>query len=41
MSVTDYDGFRLDRDGERGVATITLDVPGRFNRVSMTARDQL
>ena len=39
--MTDYDGFRLDRDGERCVATITLDVPGRFNRVSMAARDQL
>lgn len=37
----DYDGFRLDRDGGRGVATITLDVPGKFNRVSMAARDQL
>jgi 2-oxoglutaroyl-CoA hydrolase len=38
--VTDYDGFRLHRD-ERGVATITLDVPGKLNRVSMAARDQL
>jgi 2-oxoglutaroyl-CoA hydrolase len=36
-----YDGFRLDRDGERGVATITLDVPGKLNRVSMVARGQL
>jgi 2-oxoglutaroyl-CoA hydrolase len=36
-----YDGFRVERDGERGVTTITLDVPGRFNRVSMAARDQL
>jgi len=36
-----FDGFRLDRDDERGVATITLDVPGKFNRVSMLARDQL
>jgi 2-oxoglutaroyl-CoA hydrolase len=34
-----YDGFRLERDG--GVATITLDVPDKLNRVSMTARDQL
>ena len=34
-----YDGFRLDRTG--GVATITLDVPGKLNRVSMTARGQL
>ena len=39
--MTDYDGFRLDRDGGRGVATITLDVPGKLNRVSMAARDQL
>jgi len=36
-----YDGFRVERDEERGVATITLDVPGKFNRVSMLARDQL
>ena len=39
--VTEYDGFRVERDAERGVATITLDVPGKFNRVSMLARDQL
>jgi 2-oxoglutaroyl-CoA hydrolase len=39
--VTDYDGFRLDRDDERGVATITLDVPGKLNRVSMAEREQL
>jgi 2-oxoglutaroyl-CoA hydrolase len=39
--VTAFDGFRLDRDDERGVATITLDVPGKLNRVSMLARDQL
>jgi 2-oxoglutaroyl-CoA hydrolase len=39
--VTEYDGFRLERDDERGVATITLDVPGKLNRVSMPARDQL
>jgi 2-oxoglutaroyl-CoA hydrolase len=37
--VTDFDGFRIDRDGD--VATITLDVPDKFNRVSMLARDQL
>jgi len=37
--VSDYDGFRVERDGD--VATITLDVPGKFNRVSMLARDQL
>jgi 2-oxoglutaroyl-CoA hydrolase len=39
--VTEFDGFRVDRDTERGVATITLDVPGKLNRVSMTARRQL
>jgi 2-oxoglutaroyl-CoA hydrolase len=37
--MTNYDGFRVSRDGS--VATITLDVPGKLNRVSMTARDQL
>jgi 2-oxoglutaroyl-CoA hydrolase len=36
-----HDGFRVERDSERGVATITLDVPGKFNRVSMNARDEL
>ncbi len=39
--MSEYDGFRVERDRERAVATITLDVPGKFNRVSMTARDQL
>jgi 2-oxoglutaroyl-CoA hydrolase len=39
--MTDYDGFRVERDGERGVATITLDVPGKLNRVSLAARQQL
>jgi len=39
--VTDYDGFRLDRGETRPVATITLDVPGKLNRVSMAARGQL
>jgi 2-oxoglutaroyl-CoA hydrolase len=34
-----HDGFRVDRDGD--VATIVLDVPGKLNRVSMQARDQL
>ena len=34
-----YDGFRLERDGD--VARITLDVPGKLNRVSMLARGQL
>lgn len=34
-----YDGFRVEQEGD--VATITLDVPGKLNRVSMLARDQL
>ena len=34
-----YDGFRVEIAGD--VATVTLDVPGKFNRVSMLARDQL
>jgi 2-oxoglutaroyl-CoA hydrolase len=37
--VTDLDGLRLERGGD--VATITLDVPEKMNRVSMAARDQL
>jgi 2-oxoglutaroyl-CoA hydrolase len=37
----DYDGFRLEHDRDRAVATVTLDVPGKLNRVSMLARDQL
>lgn len=39
--MTEYDGFRVERDGSAGVATITLDVPERLNRVSMPAREQL
>jgi 2-oxoglutaroyl-CoA hydrolase len=39
--VSEYDGFRVEHDAERGVATITLDVPGKLNRVSMNARDEL
>ena len=39
--MSDFDGFRLERDEERGVATITLDVPDKLNRVSMLARGQL
>jgi 2-oxoglutaroyl-CoA hydrolase len=38
--VSGYDGFRVERD-DRRVATITLDVPGKLNRVSMPARDEL
>jgi len=37
--MNDLDGLRLERAGD--VATITLDVPEKLNRVSMTARDQL
>ena len=33
------DGFRVERDG--AVATITLDVPDKLNRVSLPARGQL
>jgi 2-oxoglutaroyl-CoA hydrolase len=37
--MTEYEGFTVDtRDG---VATITLDVPGKFNRVTLGARAQL
>ncbi|HEY3241238.1 MAG TPA: enoyl-CoA hydratase-related protein [Acidimicrobiia bacterium] len=39
--MTEYDGFRVERDEGAGIATITLDVPGKLNRVSMAARDQL
>jgi 2-oxoglutaroyl-CoA hydrolase len=39
--MSDFDGFRVERDEARAVATITLDVPDKFNRVSMLARDQL
>ena len=35
----EYDGFRVERDG--AVATITLDVPGKLNRVSLGARREL
>src|SRR4051812_14026804 len=39
--MTEHDGFRVERDAERGTATITLDVPEKLNRVSMNARDEL
>jgi len=39
--VSEHDGFRVERDEGGSVATITLDVPDKFNRVSMPARDQL
>jgi 2-oxoglutaroyl-CoA hydrolase len=36
-----HDGFHVERDAGRRVATITLDVPGKLNRLSMPARDEL
>jgi 2-oxoglutaroyl-CoA hydrolase len=39
--VTEYAGFRLERDDARGLATVTLDVPGKLNRVPLAARGQL
>jgi 2-oxoglutaroyl-CoA hydrolase len=39
--MSDYDGFRVEHDRQRRIATITLDVPGKYNRVSMAARGQL
>jgi 2-oxoglutaroyl-CoA hydrolase len=39
--MSEHDGFRVARDTAHGVATVTLDVPGKFNRVSMNARDEL
>ena len=37
--MTQHEGFTVER--RETVATITLDVPGKLNRVSMAARDQL
>ena len=34
-----YDGFGVETAD--GIATVTLDVPGKLNRISMAARDQL
>ena len=39
--MSEHDGFRVERDDDRAIATITLDVPGKFNRVSMNARAEL
>jgi 2-oxoglutaroyl-CoA hydrolase len=39
--VTEYEGFRVERDDGRAIATITLDVPGKLNRVPLAARGQL
>jgi 2-oxoglutaroyl-CoA hydrolase len=41
VTASDHDGFRVERDAARAVATVTLDVPDKLNRVSMLARDQL
>jgi 2-oxoglutaroyl-CoA hydrolase len=37
--MTEHDGFGVEVAD--GIATITLDVPGKLNRVSMAARDEL
>ena len=39
--MNEHDGFRVERDDALGIATITLDVPDKLNRVSMNARDEL
>jgi 2-oxoglutaroyl-CoA hydrolase len=39
--VTDLQALNLDRDLERGVATITLDNPKKHNRLPMAAREHL
>ncbi len=39
--MTSYDGFRVEHHEGAGIATVTLDVPEKLNRVSMAARDQL
>jgi 2-oxoglutaroyl-CoA hydrolase len=39
--VTEHAGFTVERDTDRATATVTLAVEGKFNRVSMAARDQL
>ncbi len=39
--MNDADVLRLERDSERGVATITFDDPDKHNRLPMAARGQL
>ena len=39
--MSEYIGFRFDRDEPRGVLTITLDDPAKMNRVPLAARGQL
>jgi 2-oxoglutaroyl-CoA hydrolase len=41
VDVTEYAGFRLERDDACGVATITLDDPAKLNRMPLAARGQL
>ena len=39
--MTEYDGLRVERNDAGGVVTMTLDVPGKLNRLPLAARDQL
>jgi 2-oxoglutaroyl-CoA hydrolase len=39
--VSDHDGVTIERNPDRATATVTLAVAGKFNRVSMAARDKL
>ncbi len=39
--MTRSSGFRVDRDGARGLVTLTLDDPAKMNRVPLVARGQL
>jgi len=39
--MSEFVGFRVGRDDARATATITLDVPGKMNRVAYPARAQL
>jgi 2-oxoglutaroyl-CoA hydrolase len=39
--VSDYTGFRVERDDARGLVTITLDDPAKMNRVPLAARGQV
>src|SRR5919201_2279575 len=40
-AMTEYDGLRVERNDAGGVVTMTLDVPGKLNRLPLAARDQL
>jgi 2-oxoglutaroyl-CoA hydrolase len=39
--MTEHDGFRVERDPDRSVATVTLDRQEKLNRVAIGARDEL